>query len=210
MELTETVLSVKDIDYTNGHGTAIIAGYIAESHATQNAKSNTIPFSTTKSYASHGFGAPTSIEALIGLEAMNENWFAPTLNLNELDSECASLDFIRDEARQIDTQYFMSNNFAFGGVNTSLIFARSQFSVKSKTCHFLSLDVKHITYTMCIKWFSYLAIAFCGLNVNAEELIDICTNELNQIEDKNGEHLDDILSSSFKLKKNVQVQEPMN
>jgi len=118
MALADAALSTKDIGYISGHGTATIAGDIAESHATNNVMGEDIPFSTMKSYVGHGLGASASLEALIGLKTMNENWFAPTLNLNELD-------FIRDGVRQIDTQYFMSNNFAFGGVNTSLIFARS-------------------------------------------------------------------------------------
>ena len=55
---------------------------------------------------------------------MNEGWFAPTLNLNDVDPECAPLDYIKDDIRHIDTDYIMSNNFAFGGINTSLIFKR--------------------------------------------------------------------------------------
>ena len=52
---------------------------------------------------------------------MNEGWFAPTLNLTELDERCADLDYVKDEPREIDTKVFMTNNFAFGGINTSLI-----------------------------------------------------------------------------------------
>jgi 3-oxoacyl-[acyl-carrier-protein] synthase II len=55
---------------------------------------------------------------------MNEGWFAPTINLNQVDERCAELDYILGECRAINTDYIMSNNFAFGGVNTSLIFKR--------------------------------------------------------------------------------------
>ena len=55
---------------------------------------------------------------------MNAGWFAPTLNLESIDPQCADLDYIRNELRPIDTDYVMSNNFAFGGINTSLIFKR--------------------------------------------------------------------------------------
>ena len=41
-----------------------------------------------------------------------------------IDERCADLDYIMDNPRKIDTEYFMSNNFAFGGINTSLIFKR--------------------------------------------------------------------------------------
>ena len=50
--------------------------------------------------------------------------FCLTLNLKNVDDECGKLDYIQDEARIIDTEYIMSNNFAFGGINTSLIFKK--------------------------------------------------------------------------------------
>jgi 3-oxoacyl-[acyl-carrier-protein] synthase II len=55
---------------------------------------------------------------------LRDNWYAPTLNLTAVDPECAELDYIRDSGRVLHNQYVMSNNFAFGGINTSLIFKR--------------------------------------------------------------------------------------
>ena len=55
---------------------------------------------------------------------MNNNWFCPTLNLHNIDEECAALDYIKDEGRNTETEFIMSNNFAFGGINTSLIFKK--------------------------------------------------------------------------------------
>ena len=55
---------------------------------------------------------------------MREGWFRPTLNLDNLDPRCAELDYIRGDGRAIDTDFVMTNNFAFGGINTSLIFRR--------------------------------------------------------------------------------------
>ena len=51
-------------------------------------------------------------------------WFHPTLNLNNIDPECGDLDYIRGEGRKMDAEYVMSNNFAFAGINTSLIFKK--------------------------------------------------------------------------------------
>ena len=56
---------------------------------------------------------------------MNEGWFAPTANLTRIDPRCAELDYIREAPRAIDTEFVMSNNFAFGGINTSLVFRRT-------------------------------------------------------------------------------------
>jgi 3-oxoacyl-[acyl-carrier-protein] synthase II len=53
---------------------------------------------------------------------MREGWFAPTINLTHRDPQCAELDYIVGEGRAIRAQHVMNNNFAFGGINTSLIF----------------------------------------------------------------------------------------
>jgi len=55
---------------------------------------------------------------------MNHGWFAPTINLDNVDSACAELDYVQREGRNGDCEFVMSNNFAFGGINTSLIFRR--------------------------------------------------------------------------------------
>jgi 3-oxoacyl-[acyl-carrier-protein] synthase II len=55
---------------------------------------------------------------------MNRRWFAPTLNLDKVDAECGPLDYIRETGREIDADIVVSNNFAFGGINTSLILKR--------------------------------------------------------------------------------------
>jgi 3-oxoacyl-[acyl-carrier-protein] synthase II len=83
-----------------------------------------VPISSTKSYIGHTLGACGAIEAEMSIMMMNEGWFHPTLNLRAPDPECAPLDYISGEGRGIDAEYVMSNNFAFGGVNTSLVFRR--------------------------------------------------------------------------------------
>lgn len=117
-------LSTDDIGYVNAHGTGTKNGDIAESIATQNAFKRQVPISTIKSYTGHTLGACGAIEAILSIEMMRNKWFAPTLNLNNIDPECGELDYIVGEGRNIDTEYVMSNNFAFGGINTSLIFKR--------------------------------------------------------------------------------------
>ena len=60
----------------------------------------------------------------MSLEMMRSDWFAPTINLERIDPECGELDYIQGAGRTINCDYVMSNNFAFGGVNTSLIIKR--------------------------------------------------------------------------------------
>lgn len=117
-------LSPDDIDYVNGHGTATQHGDIAESLATRSCFQRAVPYSTLKSYMGHTLGACGAIEAWIAINMMNKGWIAPNLNLNELDPNCGNLDYITGEGRDLSPKHIMSNNFAFGGINTSLIFKK--------------------------------------------------------------------------------------
>ena len=109
----------------SAHGTATEKGEIAETTATAN-ELGKVPISSLKSYLGHTLGACGSIEAWASIHMMLDNWFAPTINLQDIDNECGELDYIIDQGRTITTDYVMSNNFAFGGINTSLIFKRWQ------------------------------------------------------------------------------------
>jgi 3-oxoacyl-[acyl-carrier-protein] synthase II len=112
------------IAYVNSHGTATGAGDIAETQATFDVFRRAVPLSTLKNYTGHTLGACGAIEAWISIAMMNQRWFIPNINLTEIDGECAPLDYITGTGREIDAEYIMSNNFAFGGINTSLIFRK--------------------------------------------------------------------------------------
>lgn len=122
--LNNAGISVNEIGYVNAHGTGTINGDIAESLATEIIFGKKIPISSIKSYTGHTLGACGAIEAILSIEMMNKKWFAPTLNLNNVDENCGQLDYITKEGRIIDTEYVMTNNFAFGGINTSIILKR--------------------------------------------------------------------------------------
>ena len=113
------------IGYVSAHGTGTLKGDIAESNATAMAYQKSIPISSFKSYVGHTLGACGALEAWIGIEMMNRELFHPTLNLNNIDESCGDLDYICGENRKISTEYIQSNNFAFGGINTSLVFKRT-------------------------------------------------------------------------------------
>lgn len=124
MALDDAKIPPEAIGYINAHGTGTINGDIAESQATYNALGSKIPISSLKSYTGHTLGACGAIEVIMSIEMMNNNWFCPTLNLKNPDDKCANLDYIIDNPRIIETEYILSNNFAFGGINTSLILKR--------------------------------------------------------------------------------------
>jgi 3-oxoacyl-[acyl-carrier-protein] synthase II len=122
--LRDSGLDAAAIGYVSGHGTATELGDIAESHATRAVFGERIPISCVKSYFGHTLGACGAQEAWLAIEMMRREHFAPTLNLDNVDPRCASLDYIVGGPRALCTEYVMSNNFAFGGINTSLIFRR--------------------------------------------------------------------------------------
>jgi 3-oxoacyl-[acyl-carrier-protein] synthase II len=124
LALADAGLPPEAVGYVNGHGTATDLGDIAESVATNAVFGENMPLSSLKSYMGHTLGAAGSLEAWMTVEMMRAGWFAPTLNLDNVDPRCAPLDYVRGEGRALDCEYAMSNNFAFGGINTSLIFKR--------------------------------------------------------------------------------------
>lgn len=113
-----------EIGYVNAHGTATDLGDVAESQATREALNKTVPISSLKSYMGHTLGACGSLEAWMTVEMLKRDWYAPTINLSDVDERCADLDYVTGDGREMNVEYVMNNNFAFGGVNTSLIFRR--------------------------------------------------------------------------------------
>ncbi|MEZ2901875.1 beta-ketoacyl-ACP synthase [Acinetobacter terrestris] len=119
--LSDAQLQANQIDYVNAHGTSTDQGDIAETQATAKILGKK-PISSLKSFFGHTLGACGAIEAWLSIEMMQRSQFVPTLNLEEIDPACGDLDYIVNDSRKINADIIMSNNFAFGGINTSLIF----------------------------------------------------------------------------------------
>lgn len=126
LALDDASLAPNAIAYVSAHGTATARGDVAESQATHAVFGSDIPISALKSFTGHTLGACGALEAWAAIEMMNEGWFHATANLDVVDDDCADLDYIMHNPREIDAGYIMSNNFAFGGINTSLIFKKWQ------------------------------------------------------------------------------------
>ena len=124
--LKDAGLTPDRIDYVNGHGTATDRGDVAESHATYAVFGSSVPFSTYKGHMGHTLGACGALEAIFALRGMEDGFVPPTLHLeaDRIDPDCASLDYVTGGLRPLDQTYVMTNNFAFGGINTSLIFRK--------------------------------------------------------------------------------------
>jgi 3-oxoacyl-[acyl-carrier-protein] synthase II len=126
LALEDAALSPSAIGYVNAHGTATEQGDIAESQATHRVFGESMPVSTAKGHLGHTLGACGAIEAWLSIEMMNRNSYLPTANLTEVDARCGALDYVMGTRREMSHELVMSNNFAFGGINTSLIFKRTR------------------------------------------------------------------------------------
>ena len=124
LALQDAAIEPGHIAYISAHGTATEQGDIAESQATAAVFGSNTPISSLKSYTGHTLGACGALEAMTVIQMMREDWFHTNLNLDHIDPLCAELDYITGDGRAISAEYVMSNNFAFGGINTSLVFRR--------------------------------------------------------------------------------------
>jgi len=122
--LEDAGIDADEVDYVNAHGTGTLTGDPAEASAAMNVYGPDTPISSLKGHIGHTLGACGALEAWITIEMMNAGWVAPTLNLTDVDERCAPLDYVMGEPRELPIDIAVSNNFAFGGVNTSLVFRR--------------------------------------------------------------------------------------
>lgn len=126
LALEDARLAPGDIGYVNAHGTATDLGDVSEGQALASIfGAGGPPVSTIKGYTGHTLGACGAIEAVLTIEMMRNGWFAPNLNLDNPDPRCGEHDYITGSGRSFETEFAMTNNFAFGGVNTSVILRRA-------------------------------------------------------------------------------------
>lgn len=120
-------LSPTDVNYINAHGTSTLLGDRAETRAIRRAfgtHADNIAVSSTKSMTGHLLGAAGAIEAAISILALRDSAIPPTINLDNVDSEC-DLDYVPLTARRnAKVNVAMSNSFGFGGHNACLVFKK--------------------------------------------------------------------------------------
>lgn len=119
--LSNARVSADDVDYVNAHATATEVGDLAESRAVHAVFGDSVPVSSSKGNMGHTLGACGAIEVGLCAAMMRDAFLAPTLNLTRVDERCAPLDHIIGGARDAKPRLIVSNNFAFGGINTSLV-----------------------------------------------------------------------------------------
>ncbi|MEQ1878698.1 MAG: beta-ketoacyl-[acyl-carrier-protein] synthase family protein [Bdellovibrionia bacterium] len=109
-----------DVGYLNAHATATVQGDQEESEAIADLFGDRVPVSSLKGHFGHSLAACGTLEAIASVEMMRRGVILPTRNLEEIDPACARIRHVR-EITNSKIRTVMSNNFAFGGMNTSLL-----------------------------------------------------------------------------------------
>jgi 3-oxoacyl-[acyl-carrier-protein] synthase II len=120
--LRDAELAPQDIQHINAHATGTDVGDAAEAVAMHSIFGTQVPVSALKGYFGHTLGASGAIESIATLLMMKEGFLAVSRNLDEPDPELPPLDHVVGDPRQVKLTTAMNNNFAFGGINTSIIF----------------------------------------------------------------------------------------
>lgn len=120
-------LTSDSIGYINAHGTSTRANDSTETAAIRIAlgdEADSVPVSSTKSMTGHLLGGAGAVEAVASIMALQSQAVPPTINYESPDPEC-DLDYVPNEAREVDLDHVMSNSFGFGGHNVSLVFSKA-------------------------------------------------------------------------------------
>ncbi|MDA3903858.1 MAG: beta-ketoacyl-ACP synthase II [Desulfuromusa sp.] len=126
MALKSAGVNPEQVDYINAHGTSTHFNDLYETMAIKSVlgeHARKVLVSSTKSMTGHGLGAAGGIEAAYSALVLKHGIVPPTINYVEPDPEC-DLDYVPNEARQVDCQVVISNSFGFGGTNATLAFRK--------------------------------------------------------------------------------------
>jgi 3-oxoacyl-[acyl-carrier-protein] synthase II len=126
LALQNAGIAKSEVSYINAHGTSTMLNDMYETQAIKKVfgeKAYNIPVSSTKSMTGHTIGAAGAIEAIISVLALHDGIIPPTINYDEPDPEL-DLDYVPNKARKQDLNVVLSNSFAFGGHNATLVFKK--------------------------------------------------------------------------------------
>lgn len=114
-----------DIDYINPHGTSTPVGDTKEAAAIREVFGSNIPkISSTKSMSGHSLGAAGVHEFIYSLCMLENDFIAPSINVENLDSECEGMPIVTELQEGLGLKRMMSNSFGFGGTNASVVFEK--------------------------------------------------------------------------------------
>ena len=122
--MEQAMVGVDKVDYLNTHGTSTPVGDVKELGAIQQVFGDNSPaISATKAMTGHALGAAGVHEAIYSLLMMENNFVAPSINIDTLDEKAQGLDIVT-EKRDMEINTVMSNSFGFGGTNATLVMSK--------------------------------------------------------------------------------------
>ena len=124
--LHDADLEPEEVDYINAHGTSTALNDRIETKAIRTVfglHADHLVVSSSKSMLGHLMGAAGAVEAIACVKCLETGWVHPTINYEKPDPEC-DLDYVPNQARQLEPRVILSNSFGFGGHNGCLIFSR--------------------------------------------------------------------------------------
>jgi 3-oxoacyl-[acyl-carrier-protein] synthase II len=121
--LEDAGVAPAEVDYVNAHATGTPVGDAAEAAMIREVYGSATPVSSPKGHLGHSLGACGAVEAALAVEMMRRGIVAPTLNLDEPDGECAGIEHVT-HPREHEMRTVVSHSFAFGGINSVLVFKR--------------------------------------------------------------------------------------
>lgn len=125
--LTAAGVPAEKVAYVNSHGTGTPKNDPAETNATKRGLGQDVAYkvavSSTKSMIGHLLGGAGAVEGIVTVKALENQIAPPTANYEERDPEC-DLDYVPNQSRPLKIDVAVSNNFAFGGANASIVLTR--------------------------------------------------------------------------------------
>lgn len=126
LALEDAGVKREEIDYVNAHGTSTQMNDKYETVAIRRALgevAHQVPISSTKSLIGHTLGASAAIEAIACVQSILTGRVHPTINQEFPDPDC-DLDYVPNQARDVDVRVVLKNSFGFGGQNACLVFKK--------------------------------------------------------------------------------------
>lgn len=121
--LEDAGIPASEVGYVNAHATGTPVGDAAEASMIREVYGEEVPVSSPKGHLGHGLGACGAVEAILAIEMMNRGRIAPTLNLENVDDGCRGVNHVV-EPLEASFETLVSHSFAFGGINSVLVFRK--------------------------------------------------------------------------------------
>jgi len=126
LALSDAGVALQQVDYINAHGTSTPLNDTLETVAVKRLfgeRAYQIPISSTKSMIGHSLGAAGALEAVACVRSITDGKVHPTINYQVPDPSC-DLDYVPNQARELDVRVVLSNAFGFGGQNACVVFRK--------------------------------------------------------------------------------------